>query len=148
MSLKNLPIRAPASKVLPRKRSVGERIVATLELAALVRTLSRVLGRSKKRRLPAKGGLLAIAGGGLLAIVLGVLLAKRKSGDDAAPAPQPAPTEAPKAETKPETDAEPDEKATNDAAAEHVPDSDPVPAAVEAKRSLESNGTPTDKEQA
>src|SRR3954454_1470177 len=80
MSLKSLPVRAPVSKVLPRRRSVGERIVAALELAALVRTLSRVLGRRKRRRVPGKRGLLAIAAGGLLAAILGTVLAKRKSG--------------------------------------------------------------------
>ena len=111
MSLKSLPLRAPASKVLPRKRSVGERIVAMLELAALVRTLSRVLGpRKRSRRLPSRRGLLAVAGGGLLAAVIGVLLAKRKSGDASPPAPTEAtqaPTPAPTASTPPESPAAP-----------------------------------------
>jgi len=110
MSLKSLPIRAPASKVLPRKRSVGERIVATLELAALVRTLARVLGGRKRSRLPSRRGLFAVVVGGLLTAVIGVLLAKRKSGDASPPAPTEAtqaPTPAPTASTPPESPAAP-----------------------------------------
>lgn len=125
MSLKSLPVRAPASKVLPRKRSVGERIVATLEFAALVRTLSRVLGRRRRRRVPAKGGLLAVAAGGVIAAIVGVLLARRRSGVDAPPPPPPAESAAP-----PPAPA-------NDSAAEYVADADPVPAAVEAARKLD-----------
>src|SRR4051794_10148198 len=95
MSLKSLPVRAPASKVLPRKRSVGERIVTTLELAAVVRTVSRVIGRKKRSRVPGKRGLLTIAGGAVLAVVIGALLAKKKSGGSEAPAPQSAATPSP-----------------------------------------------------
>jgi hypothetical protein len=134
MSLKSLPFRAPAAKVLPRKRTVGERIVATLEFAALVRTLSRVIGRNKRRRLPSRGGLLAIAGGGVLAAVIAVLL-KRKAGGEDASTPAPAPTEAVKKdEPKPADDA------TSDSAADHVEDADPVPAAVDAAKKLDADG--------
>jgi hypothetical protein len=132
MSLKSLPVRAPASKVLPRKRTVGERIVGALELAALVRTVSRVLGRRKRRRVPAKRGLLALAGGGLLAAAIGVLLAKRKAGSSepappqSASTPAPAPTEAPKPEpaapSKPAAESEPVKAAV--AAAEKLNDID------------------------
>jgi len=128
MSLKSLPLRAPVSKVLPRKRTVGERIVAALEFAALVRTLARVFGRKKRRRIPARGGLLAIVGGGVLAAVVAVLLAKRKASGGEENAAPPAPA------TPPEPRA--DDKAGNDSAADHVAEADPVPAAVEASKTL------------
>jgi hypothetical protein len=128
MSLKSLPFRAPASKVLPRKRTVGERIVAALEFAALVRTISRVLGRRKRRRLPTRRGLLALAGGGLLAAIAGVVLAKRKSVDPEPPPASAAP--APGAVTG----------GSDDAAQGEVRVADPVPAAVAATGQVNATG--------
>jgi hypothetical protein len=118
------------SKVLPRKRTVGEKIVAALEFAALVRTLARVFGRKKRRRIPARAGLLAIVGAGVLAAVVAALLAKRKAsgGESEAPAAPATPPEQRAAD-----------KPGNDSAADHVKDADPVPAAVEASKTLDTD---------
>ncbi len=81
MSMKSLPFRAPLSKVAPRRRTPVERIFSALETATAIRGLTRLTGKAKRRKLPSRAALAALAalGGGLAAIAAGVVLARKRS---------------------------------------------------------------------
>ncbi len=78
MPLKSLPIRAPLSKVAPRRRTPVERPFAAVEAAAAIRALTRLTGKGKRRKLPSRAALAAL-GGGLAAVTAGVVLARKRS---------------------------------------------------------------------
>jgi hypothetical protein len=80
MSVKRLPLRAPAARLAPRRRTPLERIVGALEFATIARAIARVTPASRRRRrsLHQRPRLVALVGGGLAAVAAGAVLARRR----------------------------------------------------------------------
>ena len=80
MSLKTLPLRGPAARLAPRRRTPLERLVSALEFAAIARAIARVTPSTRRRRSPGpRPKVIALAAGGLAAVAVGAILGRRRS---------------------------------------------------------------------
>ena len=55
MSLKTLPLRGPAARLAPRRRTPLERFVSALEFAAIARAIARVTPSTAGAARPGRG---------------------------------------------------------------------------------------------